>query len=296
MKFIITVNPHGGKKLGPRLLNRVKPLFEAKGIELFVVETTFAGHAKELANQLNITEYDGFIGIGGDGTLHEIINGMLSRHDGRKIPIGIIPGGSGNSYMHDLQLTDPLKAAKAIINGKTRSLDTAKVEVNHIIKYSNNMIGWGLVTDVGNQAEHFRWLGTNRYTILSVVEVLRHKSRPATLIMDDKKIEDEFIFIIACNSIHVGKGMKMAPKARLDDGLIDLIVIRSGVSRTRLLQVLPKLFDGSHINEPELEYYQTSQFSLIPETDEILNIDGEIMGSTPIKVEMISNAFDMFVS
>jgi len=296
MKFIITVNPHGGKKLGPRLLNRVKPLFEAKGIELFVVETTFAGHAKELANQLNITEYDGFIGIGGDGTLHEIINGMLSRHDGRKIPIGIIPGGSGNSYMHDLQLTDPLKAAKAIINGKTRALDTAKVEVNHIIKYSNNMIGWGLVTDVGNQAEHFRWLGTNRYTILSVVEVLRHKSRPATLIMDDKKIEDEFTFIIACNSIHVGKGMKMAPKARLDDGLIDLIVIRSDVSRTRLLQVLPKLFDGSHINEPELEYYQTSQFSLIPETDEILNIDGEIMGSTPIKVEMISNAFDMFVS
>ena len=296
MKFIITVNPHGGKKLGLRLLNRVKPLFEAEGIELFVVETTFAGHAKELANQLNITEYDGFIGIGGDGTLHEIINGMLSRYDGRKIPIGIIPGGSGNSYMHDLQLTDPLKAAKAIINEKTRALDTAKVEVNHIIKYSNNMIGWGLVTDVGNQAEHFRWLGTNRYTILSVVEVLRHKSRPATLIMDDKKIEDEFTFIIACNSIHVGKGMKMAPKARLDDGLIDLIVIRSGVSRTRLLQVLPKLFDGSHINEPELEYYQTSQFSLIPETDEILNIDGEIMGSTPIKVEMISNAFDMFVS
>jgi len=296
MKFIITVNPHGGKKLGPQLLNRVKPLFEAKDIELFVVETTFAGHAKELANQLNITEYDGFIGIGGDGTLHEIINGMLSRHDGRKIPIGIIPGGSGNSYMHDLQLTDPLKAAKAIINGKTRALDTAKVEVNHIIKYSNNMIGWGLVTDVGNQAEHFRWLGTNRYTILSVVEVLRHKSRPAALIMDDKKIEDEFIFIIACNSIHVGKGMKMAPKARLDDGLIDLIVIRSGVSRTRLLQVLPKLFDGTHINEPELEYYQTSQFSLIPETDEILNIDGEIMGSTPIQVNVIPKAFEMFVS
>ena len=296
MKFIITVNPHGGKKLGPRLLNRVKPLFEAKGIELFVVETTFAGHAKELANQLNITEYDGFIGIGGDGTLHEIINGMLSRHDGHKIPIGIIPGGSGNSYMHDLQLTDPLKAARAIINEKTRALDTAKVEVNHIIKYSNNMIGWGLVTDVGNKAEHFRWLGTNRYTILSVVEVLRHKSRPATLIMDDKKIEDEFTFIIACNSIHVGKGMKMAPKARLDDGLIDLIVIRSGVSRTRLLQVLPKLFNGSHINEPELEYYQTSQFSLIPETDEILNIDGEIMGSTPIQVNVIPKAFEMFVS
>ena len=196
--------------------------------------------------------------------------------------------------MHDLKLTDPIKAAKAITKGSTKSLDTAKIEVNHIVKYANNMIGWGLVTDVGNKAEHFRWLGTNRYTILSVLEVFRHKNRSATLIMDDEKIEDEFTFIIACNSIHVGKGMKMAPKAKLDDGLIDLIVIRSGATRTRLLQVLPKLFDGSHIKEPEVEYYQTSEFSLIPEKDEILNIDGEIMGSTPIKVKMISNAIEIF--
>ena len=296
MKFILTVNPHGGTKQGPLLLKKVKPIFDAAGTELFIIETTFAGHAQELANQVDLSDYDGFIGIGGDGTLHEITNGMLSRHDGKKIPIGIIPGGSGNSYMHDLQLTDPLKAAKAIINGNIRSLDTAKVEVNHVIKYANNMVGWGLVTDVGNKAEHFRWMGTNRYTILSVMEVFRHKSRSAALIMDDKKIEDEFTFIIACNSIHVGKGMKMAPKAKLDDGLIDLIVIRAGASRTRLLQVLPKLFDGSHINEPEVEYIQTSKFSLIPETDEILNIDGEIMGSTPIKVKMIPNAFEMFVA
>ena len=296
MKFILTVNHHGGIKKGPQLLKKVKPIFEASGTDLFIIETTFAGHAKDLANQLDLTEYDGFIGIGGDGTLHEIINGMLSRPDGKKIPIGIIPGGSGNSYMHDLKLTNPLKAAKAIIQGNTKFLDTARVEVNHVIKYANNMVGWGLVTDVGNKAEHFRWMGTNRYTILSVIEVCRHKSRTATLIMDDKKIEDEFTFIIACNSMHVGKGMKMAPKARLDDGLIDLIVIRAGASRTRLLQVLPKLFDGSHINEPEVEYFQTSKFSLIPETDEILNIDGEIMGSTPINVEMIPKAFEMFVA
>jgi len=294
MKFILTVNPHGGTKQGPQLLKKVKPIFDAAGAELFIIETTFAGHAKELANQFDLSGYDGFIGIGGDGTLHEIVNGMLTRNDGQKIPIGIIPGGSGNSYMHDLKLTDPLKAAKTIINCTTRSLDSARVEVNHVIKYAMNMVGWGLVTDVGNKAEHFRWLGTNRYTILSVIEVFRHKNRSASLIMDDKKIEDEFTFIIACNSMHVGKGMKIAPKAKLDDGLIDLIVIRSGASRTRLLQVLPKLFDGSHINEPEVEYYQTSEFSLIPEKDEILNIDGEIMGSTPIKVKMISNAIEIF--
>ena len=294
MKFIIIVNPYGGKKLGSKLLKKVKPIFDAGGSELFIIETTFAGHAKELANQLDLSNYDGLLAIGGDGTLHEITNGMLSRQDGQKIPIGIIPGGSGNSYMHDLGLTEPLKAAKAIIYGNTRRVDTACVEVNHVIKYAMNKVGWGLVTDVGNRAEQYRWLGTSRYTILSVVEVFLHKSRAAALCMPDGKIEDEFTFIIACNSIHIGKGMKMAPKAKLDDGLIDLVVVKAGVTRTRLLQVLPKLFDGTHINEPEVSYYQTSEFSLIPEQDEILNIDGEIMGSTPIKVKMIPNAIEIF--
>ena len=72
MKFILTVNPHGGKKLGPKLLTKVKPVFDAAGDDLFIIETTFAGHAKELANQLDLAGYDGFLAIGGDGTLHEI--------------------------------------------------------------------------------------------------------------------------------------------------------------------------------------------------------------------------------
>jgi diacylglycerol kinase family enzyme len=157
-----------------------------------------------------------------------------------------------------------------------------------------NMIGWGLVTDIGNKAEHYRWLGTSRYTILSILEVLKNKSRSATLIIDDQKIEADFTFIIACNSIHVGKGMKMAPKAKLDDGLIDLIVVRSDITKTRLLATLPKLFDGSHVNQPEVSYFQTSSFSLIPKIDEIINIDGEIIGTTPIKVKMIPRILEIF--
>ena len=86
----------------------------------------------------------------------------------------------------------------------------------------------------------------------------------------------------------------MAPKAKLDDGLIDLIVVRANITRARLLKTLPKLFDGTHIEEPEVSYYQTSQFSLHPKQNVTLNIDGEIMGSTPIKVKMISNAMEIF--
>ena len=86
----------------------------------------------------------------------------------------------------------------------------------------------------------------------------------------------------------------MAPNAKLDDGLVDLIVVRGNISRRRLLSVLPKLFDGTHINEPEVEYYQAVSFSLFSETTDLLNIDGEMIGTTPITVRIIQNAIEIF--
>ena len=294
MNYIVTVNPHGGTKKGLDILNKIEPIFKNAGLNLFIIETTFAGHAQEIAKQIDFSNYDGFIGIGGDGTLNEIINGMLSRNDNQILPIGIIPAGSGNSYMHDLELTNPVTAAKAIIKNNTKNVDVIKLIFNNIVKYAINMIGWGLVTDIGIKAENYRWLGTNRYTFFSITEVLKNKTRAAKLIIDKNIIEDNFTFIIACNSIHVGKGMKMAPKAKLDDGLIDLIVVRGRITRLRLLQVLPKLFDGSHINETELEYYQAKNFSIITNEHESLNIDGEVMGKTPISVEVINNGITIY--
>jgi len=294
MKYLIIINPHSGKKLGKKIFDQIKPIFDSNNIILEVIETKHAGHAKELANKKPINQYDGLLGIGGDGTLNEIINGMLKRKDEKNIPIGLIPGGSGNSYLHDLKLTNPINVVKKIISNNIQLMDVAQIEINGEISYSMNMIGWGLVTDIGNKAEKYRWLGTSRYTILSVIEVFTHNSRPATLIMEKETIKDDFTFIIACNSIHIGNAMKMAPKAKLNDGLIDLIVVKSNVSRIRLLTTLPKLFDGSHLNQPEVSYYQTPYFSLIPKNDEILNIDGEIMGKTPITVKMIQEKIKFF--
>jgi len=293
-KFYLTLNPHGGQKKGPGLLKKILPVLEAADLDLNIIETTFAGHARELTNQLDFTGYDGLIVIGGDGTMHEVVNGLLTRSDKAQLPIGLIPGGTGNSFMHDLDLVDPVKAAKAIINGNIQKIDVAEVKINEITKYAFNIIGWGLVTDIGNNAEKWRWLGEARYTLLSVIEVMRYKPRTASLILDDKKIIDDFTFVIGCNTMYTGKGMKMAPKAKLNDGLMDIVVVRHGPSRLKLLSMLPQVYDGSHIDSPLLEYYQVSEFSLIPKRDEILNIDGEVIGSTPIKVKMIPEAFQVF--
>ena len=86
----------------------------------------------------------------------------------------------------------------------------------------------------------------------------------------------------------------MAPKAKLDDGLMDLIVVRHEASKLKILSLLPSLFDGSHINSPLVEYYTASEFSLIPKKDELLNIDGEISGSTPIDVRVLKQRIKVF--
>lgn len=294
MKFYLTVNPHGGAKKGPKLLKKIKPVFDKANVELTVIETMFAGHAKELVEQLDFTGYDGLVSIGGDGTLHEVVNGIMNRKQDFNLPIGLIPGGSGNSFMHDLDLVDPINAANAIINGKTCKVDLAEVKINHVTKYAINIIGWGLVTDIANNAEKHRWMGTSRYTILSAIEVFTYNPRPAALVIGNKRISDDFTFIIACNTIHTGKGMKMAPNAKLNDGEMDIIVVKHKASRFKLLTMLPTVFDGTHINNPLVECYKASEFSLIPKEDELLNIDGEIAGSTPIDVKVIPNRIEIF--
>ena len=107
-KLYLTVNPFGGLKKGPKILKKVLPLFENKNIELTVIETEYAGHNKKIAMDVDMSGYDGFCCIGGDGTLSEVINGQMNRKDLLKFPIGLITGGTGNSFMHDLECLDPL--------------------------------------------------------------------------------------------------------------------------------------------------------------------------------------------
>ena len=294
MHFLLAVNPQSGKKRSAETFNKVKSVFDSAGIGLSVIETKYPGHTRELAANMNLDLYSGFLVLGGDGTFHELVNGMFDRPDGRKIPLGIIPGGSGNSFVRDLGLIDPIEAAKAITLGRTRLVDAAHVKMNDRSLYSMNLIGWGLVTDVGECAERLRWLGPGRYSVSSVIQIFLKKDRKASLIIDGQELVSDFTFIVACNSIHVGNGMKMAPNAKLDDGLIDLIVVEANITRRRLLSVLPKLFDGTHISEPEVRYYQASSFSLLSETNDTLNIDGEMLGTTPISVEILHNAIEVF--
>ena len=293
-KYYLLVNPKGGHKRGLEIYEKVKHIFSSAGTNITVLHTEYAGHAFDFANTLDFVGYDGLCAIGGDGTMYELINGMLKRDDNHKIPIGLITGGTGNSFMYDVDCLDPVDAAKRIVQHKLRPLDIAKVNANGELFYSFNIIGWGLATDAGKLAEKLRWLGGVRYDVASIIEVLKGKDRIATLTLDEEVIKENFIFIIGCNTIHTGKAMKMAPLAQLNDGKIDLIIVRK-TSRINLLKLFPKLFSGDHIKSPLVEYRQVENFSISLEETNDLTIDGEIIGTTPLNVQMIPKMVNVLV-
>ena len=110
--------------------------------------------------------------------------------------------------------------------------------------------------------------------------------------LGDDLINGNHLFFVAMNTIHTGKGMKMAPHAKLNDGLIDTILVRD-VSRLRAIKIFSQLFSGSHIFDPFVEYRQVKNFSIHTNGDS-LNIDGENIGNTPIDVSVESNALKIF--
>ena len=293
-KYYITVNPHGGTKKGSKILSQVLPIFESENAEVTVIETEYAGHARDLVMDVDMTNYDGFCCIGGDGTMHEAINGLLKRKDKKRFPLGLITGGTGNSFMCDMNCQDPIDATKRILSGNRRFIDVLECNSNGDVYYAFNLVGWGMPTDINNLAEKMRWLGTQRYNVATLIEVMRNSKRFAELKVNGESITDDFAFIIACNTIHVGKGMKMAPKAQLDDGLVDIIIVPK-VNRFSLLKLFPKLFTGEHINSPELQYKQVNSFSIIPKENNKLNIDGELLGTTPVNVKVLQKEIEILI-
>ncbi len=289
-KILIITNPHSGKKIGLKILNDVLSVFTK--IPHDIIKTTHKNHPYEIAKKLHIDKFSAIYIIGGDGTMHEVINGMLSRTDNKQIPIGLIPGGTGNSFMHDLNCLNPIEAANQIIKMKKRKIDLIKITTKNEILYSFNVSGWGIPPDINILAEKMRWMGLQRYNIASLIEIMKFKKRKCKLIINEENISNDYAFVLCCNTIHTGKGMKIAPKAKLNDGLMDVVAVQK-TNRFKLLRLFPKIFSGNHINDSVVKYHQVKSIYIQPDINSNLIIDGEILGKTPCKMEILEQKIDV---
>ena len=294
MKYLIIINPNSGKKKSIDMFNSfVVPKLKEKNHSFEYKITKYQHHAEEIANNAILNDKDGIIVLGGDGTMHEVVNGLLKRMVNKNIPIGILPAGSGNSLLYDLGKFNLETTLNNILSHNIRSMDVLKVTNNDRIYYSINLVGWGMGTDIGLLAEKMRWIGPARYNIASIIKIFTYQAKHATVIIDGNKLNQKFAFIIVCNTMHIGKGMKMAPNAKIDDGKIDVILIGDNFGKLELLKLFPSIFSGNHIKNHKVNYLQANSLELIPQQDEVLNIDGELIGKTPIHISVLQKKIQL---
>ena len=226
-------------------------------------ETTHAGHCREIARDADLSSFDVLVVCGGDGTLHEACDGMLRRAPGAvRPPIALIPGGTGNSVMCDLGTWDPAEAARRVIEGRTVRVDAARVRDGSgaLDAYSVNVCAWGVVGDVGVIAERARCLGAARYDVCAIWTLLKKvfsTVKVEATLADGARVtrEGPMLTGFANNTQFFGKGLRAAPHARLDDGLVDLVLARAG-SRAEMLAVFLQLATGAHQRTPLAEFLQ----------------------------------------
>ena len=294
----LCVNPFGGGGAGLDAKDAVLPMFQAAGIDVTLLETQYAGHAGDYARTLELL--DGFVGIGGDGTAHEIANAMLKRPEHERVPIGIVPAGSGNTWALDLGLSDPVEAARAIIASHTQMVDVMAIsptdqESSSVQEYAINIAGYGMPAAVLEQANALRVLGSAQYELAGLILIATGKTTfAATLVVETadgetitRELDDfrctppaarlptrplanrarasvlQHSFAQGQVNMHMGKQVCFAPGARMADGLLDLVLItRSGGADILRANAMARA--ATHVELPFVEMIRCKSYELRP--------------------------------
>jgi len=294
VKLLLIYNTHAGHKRAEKMLPAVESLFNEKGVEFDLHLTDYPEHARDIARNTQFGLYDGIVAAGGDGTLFEVINGYFQNRGKTKIPLGVIPVGTGNAFARDLGLdSNRLEEAVEIIHlGKTRKVDVGLFHTHGQDYYFLNIMGLGFVADVAKTAFKFKALGNIAYTIGVLYRTVFLKAFHLKIEADGKKMEQENIFVEISNTTYTSNFL-MAPNAKIDDGLLDITLLRK-ITRRRLLQCFPKIFTGEHILFEEVEQFKAKKISIETEPPKIITPDGELVGISPVKVECLHQAVEIF--
>jgi diacylglycerol kinase (ATP) len=298
MKVKFIINPSSGKQLVQNNLDKViGRLVLEKAINSIDLSFTQKKHdAKLEAKSAEKGEYDAFIVVGGDGTLNEVVSGVVEGDN--KIPIAIIPAGTVNDFANWLNIPKKTKDFAAMLKGNKRvKADVGRVNNQYFI----NVAAGGLLTDVGYKAslDSKTVLGKLAYYIEGMKELPKQMFRSLQVDINCKEYsgkEEIFMFLIA-NTPSVGGFKRIAPKAQINDGLLDVCIIKKS-DLPEVISLLVRTMKGEHINHPNVEYIQTSKIELScsSEDDYIeLDIDGEKGCSLPAVIEVIPGGVEIFV-
>jgi YegS/Rv2252/BmrU family lipid kinase len=265
---------------GGRASGRAEPFLDrlrAAHARVDVHPTEGPGHASLLARRAAADGVDVVVAVGGDGTLFEVINGLHPREGGGPA-LGVLPLGTGNSFVRDFQLDDPEAAIAALEAGRTRSVDVVRVQHAEGTLHFVNLLSLGFSARAGALTNRrFKGLGLTGYvaSVLACLVRLHTETHPYALDDGDEDARPATM-VSFCNSRFTGGDMMMAPPADPSDGRVDVVHI-GPMGRRRFLAAFPRIFKGTHPELDEIELSRAARVAFAPGDPTDVMIDGEVL-------------------
>ncbi len=283
VRFLL--NPAAGRGTGAAHIHRLRILASRAGAGLVSSKS-----AADLAEQARRAVADGVLRLvvaGGDGTLHHVAQGLA----GTDCALGVVPLGSGNDLAGTLGIPPELEpAVQLALTGPVRRIDLARVGETLCIGYA----GVGFDSEVTRFANEVKRLRGPLIYLYSVIHTLATFQPPGMRVeYDGGTFEGKAMFVVAANLPRFGGGMKIAPEARIDDGLLDLVIVRE-ISKPTLLSVFPRVYTGRHVTHPAVILVRTARVTITLDRDMTIYGGGEPVrpapAGVPITVEAVPRA------
>jgi YegS/Rv2252/BmrU family lipid kinase len=263
--------------------------------------TVYPTHATDLAREAAMEGYELIIAAGGDGTVHEVINGLMQVPQEQRPRFGIVPLGSGNDFCHAIGLDkSPTESLIQVLTGKPRRIDIGLIEDDlGRREYWNNILGIGFDATVTIRTHTLPIIRGFLMYFTAVMQTiaLNHEAPHMQIITDQETWEDEIMMMVVCNGPREGGGFLVAPDAVVDDGLFHYATICK-VSRPMMLRLVPEVMNGTHGRFKQIRMGVLRQMKLQADAPLRIQIDGEIFAGfgvdvRKLKVEIIPGAIEI---
>jgi YegS/Rv2252/BmrU family lipid kinase len=289
-KYVVIINPAAGRGKGKKLENAVIKLVKDEFGDVEIFRSDYQNHARELAAELK-NKYQVIIAAGGDGTVNEIVNGMI----GGTAALAVLPMGSGNDFTKMLNFPKEMKDVIQIIKkDKRKKIDIGKVGD----RYFPNGMGAGFdawVVRESMKVSRLRGFLIYLYAVLKTVFL--YKNQTITFSANNETTQRDVFLVAVGNGKAMGGGFFLTPQATIDDGLLDICIIRA-LSKREVLLNLPKAIHGKHTELEQVEMLRADKVVIQSEEGIAVHVDGELLGMElknldisvlPAALEVITN-------
>jgi YegS/Rv2252/BmrU family lipid kinase len=298
--WFVIANPTSGNRNFSKHWKEIQQLLNNKKIDFSYAFTQFSKHEIELVDTAIQQGFRNIISIGGDGTLHHVVNGiMLQRYvKTSDITIAVIPLGTGNDWVKTYNIPCNIQKAVEIIHqNKIISQDIGVLETeNKTNSYFNNVAGLGYDGYIVHKLEKLKRFGSIAYLLSGIVGLLFYKKSVFKIIFNDKVIETNCLMTLFGICKFSGGGMQFTKDVNSTDGLLDIMIAKN-LNLFDLIYNIKKLYNGNIVNHKKIETYKTKEITVIPKTSKpFVQADGELINTGKVTVKIIEKAINFVVN